>query len=88
MRFSWFDRLIFRLTHRRWNRLISRVLSEHYGLRKGSARLDSHQLHVLAAEFDPTQGAQPWERTRVAKANTYSDSSGNRRYDVEAIRTT
>lgn len=45
------DRIIYRLTARRWNHLISRVLCAHYECN----RLTSAQLHRLAAEFDPTQ---------------------------------
>lgn len=55
-KFSWFDTLIYRLTARRWNKLISSVLSWHYSQRtEETARLSSEQLHILASEFDPTQ---------------------------------
>lgn len=45
------DRLIRRLTHRIWNREISRLLCRAYERR----HIDSTQLHILTAQFDPTQ---------------------------------
>ena len=53
MKFSLLDRIIFRLTARRWNRLINLTLMRHYEKRT----IDSAQMHTLAAEFDPTQDA-------------------------------
>lgn len=48
---NWWNRLVLRMTARRWNCLVSRVLCRAYehGL------LNSEQLHLLAKEFDPTQ---------------------------------
>ena len=45
------ERLMLRLTVRIWNRRISHILNLHFS--KGT--INSHQLHALAAEFDPTQ---------------------------------
>lgn len=42
---------ILRLTRRRWNRLIARVLGRAYA----AGLINSHQLHLLCREFDPTQ---------------------------------
>ena len=44
-------KLILRLTHRVWNREISRILGRmyHQGI------INSSQFHELAARFDPTQ---------------------------------
>lgn len=53
MKFSIIDRVIFKLTARRWNRLISMILCRHY--ERGT--INSAQLHTLTAEFDPTQKA-------------------------------
>lgn len=47
--FRW---LILRLTHRLWNREISRILCRAHECRL----VNSSQLHELAAAFDPTQG--------------------------------
>jgi hypothetical protein len=44
--------LILRATHRIWNREISRVLGKAYNQRV----IDSRELHILCAAFDPTQG--------------------------------
>ena len=63
MTFSLLDRLIFRLTARRWNRLICAVLCRHSSMSTWTARLSSSQLHKLAAEFDPTQKAR-WNNIR------------------------
>jgi hypothetical protein len=43
--------LILRMTHRVWNREISRLLGRAYERRW----IDSRQYHQLAAMFDPTQ---------------------------------
>ena len=61
--FTLLDRLIFRFTARRWNRLICAVLCRHTGLSGWTACLSSRQLHKLAAEFDPTQKAR-WNDIR------------------------
>lgn len=46
-------RLILRLTHKMWNREISRILSDACG---GDDKIISHkQLYELHARFDPTQ---------------------------------
>lgn len=47
----WISRLILRLTHRIWNRRISRILGRAYD----QGVISSEQLHILAARFDPTQ---------------------------------
>ena len=61
---TWFDCLIYRLTARRWNKRISAVLCRHYSEHdRDSAALSSRQLHILAAEFDPTH--RPTVRPRV-----------------------
>ncbi len=44
-------KLILRLTHRLWNRQISRILCRAYG----ANIINSRQMHILAAAFDPTQ---------------------------------
>jgi hypothetical protein len=44
-------KLILRLTHRIWNRQISRILCRAYEDRI----IDSRQMHILASYFDPTQ---------------------------------
>lgn len=44
-------RLILKLTHRLWNRQISRILCRAYSDRV----INSEQLHILASKFDPTQ---------------------------------
>lgn len=44
-------KLIMKLTHRLWNREISRLLGREY--QKGT--IDSKQLHILLSRFDPTQ---------------------------------
>ncbi len=51
--FSWLDKMILRLTCRVWNRLISRQLCRHYNY----GVINSRQLHILTADFDPTQKA-------------------------------
>lgn len=48
---EWTDRIILLWTRRVWNRLIARVLCRAYE----NGVINSHQLHVLAREFDPTQ---------------------------------
>lgn len=53
MKFSITDRIIFKLTARRWNRLISIVLCRQ----NERGQITSAQLHTLTAEFDPTQQA-------------------------------
>jgi hypothetical protein len=44
-------RLVLAWTHRMWNRRISRILCQAYSDRV----INSEQLHILAAKFDPTQ---------------------------------
>ena len=51
VRMSVTDRLILRLTRRRWNHLIACVLCRA----KEMGTINSQQLHILAKEFDPTQ---------------------------------
>ena len=46
-----FEKLILRLTHRLWNRQISRLICRAYG----DGRINSKQLHEILADFDPTQ---------------------------------
>lgn len=46
-----FQNLILRWTHRLWNRQISRILCRAYS----DGVLNSTQLHILSAAFDPTQ---------------------------------
>jgi hypothetical protein len=45
-------KLILKLTHKIWNREISRILCNAYS---GEKILNSEQLHKLTAKFDPTQ---------------------------------
>ena len=66
-------------THKLWNRVIFRVLSNHSQGGASSARLTSFQLHALAAEFDPTQN-RPWVSTAVERANTWCTKCGKRVY--------
>jgi hypothetical protein len=42
---------LIKLTHRMWNRQISRIICRAYN----DNVIDSEQLHVLLAAFDPTQ---------------------------------
>jgi hypothetical protein len=44
-------KFILKLTHRIWNREISRLIC--YAYEKGE--IDSRQLHILTSWFDPTQ---------------------------------
>lgn len=44
------DRFV-RLTHRIWNRRISRIIYRAYN----DNIIDSEQLHILASAFDPSQ---------------------------------
>lgn len=48
---KWLTTMILRLTHRMWNRRISRILCHAYDKRI----INSLQLHELTARFDPTQ---------------------------------
>jgi hypothetical protein len=43
--------LILKITHRMWNREISRILCRAYE----KQIINSYQLHELLAKFDPTQ---------------------------------
>lgn len=45
------ERCLLRLTHRIWNRKISRIICRAYNDRV----INSRQMHILAAAFDPTQ---------------------------------
>jgi hypothetical protein len=45
------QKLVIRFTHRFWNRIISGVLCRAYS----EGVINSKQLHILAAKFDPTQ---------------------------------
>jgi len=44
-------RLIIKLTHKFWNKIISGILCNAYE----DGLINSNQLHQLAAKFDPTQ---------------------------------
>ena len=44
-------RLIIKLTHKMWNRIISSILCNAYH----DGVIDSAQLHKLTSKFDPTQ---------------------------------
>jgi hypothetical protein len=46
-----FGRIVLRLTHRLWNRQISRIL----GQAQQQNKISSAAMHTLAAKFDPTQ---------------------------------
>lgn len=46
-----FEKLILKLTHRLWNRQISRILCRA----KEEGIIDGEQLHTLTAAFDPAQ---------------------------------
>lgn len=59
--FTVVDRFVYRLTARRWNKLIVAVLLQYYRA-PDEARLTSFQLHALAAEFDPSR-----ERKRACR---------------------
>lgn len=48
---KWLKILVLKLTHRLWNREISRILCRAHGERL----INSEQLHQLTAAFDPTQ---------------------------------
>lgn len=48
---KWVRRWLLKRTHRLWNRRISALLCRAYS--RGT--INSHQLHALAALFDPTQ---------------------------------
>jgi hypothetical protein len=45
------SKIILKLTHRLWNREISRILCRAYE----DGVINSHQLHAMTAKFDPTQ---------------------------------
>lgn len=44
-------KLILKLTHSMWNKIISRLLCRAYS----EGTINSKQLHILTAKFDPTQ---------------------------------
>jgi len=48
---QWFEVIVLKMTHRLWNRQISRIIGRAYGDRI----INSKQMHELAAAFDPTQ---------------------------------
>jgi hypothetical protein len=48
---TWIKAKIRKATHRIWNEEIARILGKAY--REG--KIDSRQMHDLAARFDPTQ---------------------------------
>ena len=48
---DYIKRKIRKVTHRIWNQEIARLLLLAHSRRE----IDSHQLHVLASMFDPTQ---------------------------------
>lgn len=58
--FTRFDRLVFRLTAQRWNRIAFSVLHEARRGHHGPALTDA-QLYALLAQFDPTQ-RPAWKR--------------------------
>lgn len=74
MKFTILDRIVFWLTANRWNRLISLVLIRYHS----KQTINSIQLHVLTAEFDPTQNAA---FKRIEKGNLMN------RDETEAERT-
>jgi len=43
--------IVLRITHRTWNTAINRILCRAYS----DGHINSHQLHILTAKFDPTQ---------------------------------
>ena len=45
------DRILFKLTHRRWNKIFASVLCRAYE----EHVITSGQLHALTAKLDPTQ---------------------------------
>lgn len=44
-------KMVLKLTHRIWNKQISRILCRAYH----GGVINSYQLHELASKFDPTQ---------------------------------
>ncbi len=50
------QQVAIRLTHRIWNRIISGILCRACG----DGIINSRQLHILAAKFDPTQNHHPF----------------------------
>ena len=50
-RTSTFEKIVLKLTHRIWNKQISRLLRTAYHERI----IDSKKMHILASWFDPTQ---------------------------------
>lgn len=52
-----FEKLILRLTHRLWNRQISRLICRAYG----DGKINSRQMHEILADFDPTQNHKVYE---------------------------
>jgi hypothetical protein len=46
-----FQTLILKLTHKIWNRKISKILCSAYN----NNIINSNQLHELTAQFDPSQ---------------------------------
>lgn len=47
----YFTRWLLKLTHRLWNRRIASILCRAYS----ASVINSEQLHILLAKFDPTQ---------------------------------
>ncbi len=55
---SFMRRLALKLTHRLWNREISRILNRLYM----AGTISSATLHVLSKQFDPTQDHMVYKR--------------------------
>jgi hypothetical protein len=56
------ETLILKLTHKMWNRQISRILCRA----KADGVINSKQLHEMAAAFDPTQKHQVYGKFKAA----------------------
>jgi hypothetical protein len=50
-KWKWWEKIALRMTHRLWNREVSRILNQAYA----KSYINSFQLHALSARFDPTQ---------------------------------
>ena len=71
---SMFERLMIWLTVRRWNRLISSTLCQMHEV----GVIDSHQMHLLAHEFDPTQRGRVGRLLRGGPDVRYTSALLNR----------
>lgn len=70
-----FTKLILKLTHRLWNRQISRILCRA----QSDGLINNYQLHELAAAFDPTQRHKVYGNHEAKGFNTPRHVSAHER---------